>query len=148
MTIATQTYTVNEAGIACSYSFSSSSTSMGAGAGSGSVNVLTSPGCAWTTSSDSTSWLTITGGTSAGTGNGTVSYAATANPGTPSRTGNISLASGGNYAVTQTGASFSPIRVRCGGPTYTPGGREVWASAQSPDYNVTRAAISGPPTLA
>src|SRR5260370_11918105 len=98
LTIAGHTYTVNEAGIGCSYSLSASSASLSAAAGSGSVNVFTSAGCAWTTTSDST-WLTITAG-STGTGNGTVSYAVTTNQG-GSPTGNLST-SGFNFPLPQT----------------------------------------------
>ncbi len=144
MTIATQTFTVNESGITCSYSLSASSISLGAGAGGGSVNVLTSAGCGWTGSSDSTSWLTITSGT-AGTGNGTVSFAVTANPGTTPRTGNLTIG-GQNFAVTQAGASFSAIRVRCGGPQYTDGSGNVWSPDNSANYSATNAAIAGTTT--
>jgi len=146
LTIAGQTFTINEAGIACGYSLSASSVSLGAGAGGGSVNVITSVGCGWTASSDSTSWLTVTAG-SAGTGNGTVSFAVTANLGTASRTGNLTIG-GQNFAVTQSGASFSPIRVRCGGPQYTDGNGNVWSPDNALNYNVTNAAIGNTTTPA
>jgi YVTN family beta-propeller protein len=146
LTIAGQTFTINESGIACGYSLSASSASLGAAAGGGSVNVITSAGCGWTASSDSTSWLTVTAG-SAGTGNGTVSFAVTANPGTASRTGNLTIG-GLNFAVTQAGASFSPIRVRCGGPQYTDGSGNVWSPDNALNYNVTNAAIGNTTTPA
>jgi YVTN family beta-propeller protein len=146
LTIAGLTFTINESGITCGYSLSASSVSLGAGAGGGSVNVITQAGCGWTASSDSTSWLTVTAG-SAGTGNGTVSFAVTANPGTASRTGHLTIG-GQTFTVTQAGASFSPIRVRCGGPQYTDGNGNVWSPDNSPNYNVTNAAIANTTTPA
>jgi YVTN family beta-propeller protein len=146
LTIAGQTFTINESGIACGYSLSASSASLGAAAGGGSVNVITSAGCGWTASSDSTSWLTVTAG-SAGTGNGTVSFAVTANPGTSSRAGNLTIG-GQTFTVTQSGASFSPIRVRCGGPQYTDPSGNVWSPDNAVNYNVTNAAIGNTTTPA
>ncbi|HEY6390811.1 MAG TPA: malectin domain-containing carbohydrate-binding protein [Bryobacteraceae bacterium] len=146
LTVATQTYTINEAGIACGYSLSANSVSLGSGAGGGSVNVLTSAGCGWTATSDS-GWLTVNAGSSAGTGNGTVSFTVTANPGTGSRTGHLTIG-GLTFTVTQAGVSFSPIRVRCGGPQYTDGSGNVWAPDNALNYNVTNAAIGNTNTPA
>jgi len=146
MTIATQTYTVNEAGITCGYSLSANSANLGAGAGGGSVNVLTSAGCGWTAASDS-GWLTVNAGSSAGTGNGTVSFSVTANQGTSARTGHLTIG-GLTFTVTQAGVSFSPIRVRCGGPQYTDPSGNVWAPDNAPNYNVTNAAIGNTATPA
>jgi len=104
LNIAGHTYTVSETGVGCTYSLSTGSASFSSGAGSGSVSVFTAAGCSWTPTSDS-SWLTITVGTS-GTGNGAVSYAVTANPGTGSRTGNLFIGDA-HLVIAQAGAACS-----------------------------------------
>jgi hypothetical protein len=143
LTIGGQTFTINEAALTCSYSLSSSSTSLGSGAGGGSVNILTSGGCGWNATSDS-QWLTITAGFS-GSGNGTVSFAVTANPGTGARTGNLTIG-GQNFAVTQAGEAFTAIRVNCGGPQVTDGNNNVWVAGGEQNYTITTAGISGTTT--
>ena len=142
LTIAAQTFTINEAGLVCSYSLSSSSTSVGSGAGGGSVKITAGGGCGWNVSSDS-QWLSITAPAGlSGSGNGTVSFAVTANQATGSRTGNLTIG-GQNFAVTQAGVAFSAIRVKCGGPQFTDGNGNVWSAGGEPNYNVTTSAISG-----
>jgi len=105
LNIAGHTYTVNEAGAGCSYSLSASIDSLSAGAQTGFVNIFTSASCTWTAMPDST-WLTLTAG-SAGTGNGTASYAVTANPGAGSRTSHLIISGGLSFTVTQAGAACS-----------------------------------------
>ena len=143
LTIAGQTFTINVAGLACSYSLSSSSTSLGSGAGGGSVNLTAAGGCGWNATSDSP-WLSITAGFS-GSGNGTVSFAVTASQSTGPRTGNLTIG-GQNFAVTQAGVAFTPIRVHCGGPQVTDGNGNVWAAGGEQNYNITTASISGTTT--
>ena len=53
------------------------------------VHVTLPTGCAWSAVSNDPAWLTVTGG-STGTGSGTVTYGAAANPGAP-RTGSLSI---------------------------------------------------------
>ena len=60
--------------------------SVPAGGGTGSTGVTSPAGCAWTGVSNSTSWLTVTGGAS-GSGSGTVAFSAAANSSTSPRTG-------------------------------------------------------------
>ena len=139
LTIAGQTFTINESGTACTYSLTASSVNVGSGAGTGSVNINTGSACSWGATSDS-SWLTITAGFS-GTGNGTISYSYAANNSINSRTGNLTIG-GQNYALNQAGASFTPIRVNCGGPQVTDSGGNVWSPDNAPNYNITNAAIA------
>ena len=86
------------------------SATLGAPAGSATVSVGAGSGCAWNAST-STSWITITGGSS-GNGNGQVAYSVTANPGTSTRNGSITIG-GQSFAVTQTGQActfaISPV---------------------------------------
>jgi hypothetical protein len=75
MTIAGQTFTVNQAGPAaptCTYTLSANSASLSAVGGSGSVGVTAPSGCAWTAAT-SASWISVTSGAS-GSGNGTVGF--------------------------------------------------------------------------
>jgi YVTN family beta-propeller protein len=146
LTIAGLTYTVNESGVACSFSLSAPSASLGSGAGGGSVNLTTTTGCAWSATSDS-GWLTLAVGSASGTGSATVSYSVTANPGIASRTGNLTIG-GLNFAVTQTGASFTSIHINCGGPQFTDAGGTVWTADNAANYSVTNATIGNTTTPA
>ncbi|MBK7079804.1 MAG: hypothetical protein IPH55_03335 [Betaproteobacteria bacterium] len=85
------------AGPQCTYALSPTAASPASTGGSATVSVTTQAGCAWTATS-SASWLTISGATS-GTGNGTVSYATSANTGA-ARTATLSIG-GSTVTVTQ-----------------------------------------------
>jgi hypothetical protein len=103
LTIAGRTFTINQ-GADCTISLSSSSATLAVGGGDGTFEVRTAAGCAWTAASGA-SWLAVTAG-AAGSGNGTVRYAAAANSG-PQRTGTIT-AGGQTFTVRQdAGCSFS-----------------------------------------
>ena len=104
LTIAGQTFTVNQAG-SCSSSINPTSQTVGAGSSTAaSVAVTTPAGCAWTATSNA-SWLTITQGAS-GTGNGSVTFTVAATTGSE-RTGTLTIA-GQTHTVTQTsGCTYS-----------------------------------------
>ena len=108
LTIAGQTFTVNQA-TGCSYSIDPVAQSMTAAGGAGtSIAVSTSSGCGWTAASNA-SWLTITSGSS-GTGNGTVGFSAAPNTSGSGRSGTLTIA-GRTFTVLQAGActySISP----------------------------------------
>lgn len=73
MTIAGQTFTVNQAGaVSCAFSISPTRANFSSSGGPGTVAVTAAAGCDWTASS-SESWISITSG-SAGSGNGGVTY--------------------------------------------------------------------------
>jgi hypothetical protein len=67
------------------------------------VSVTTSSGCAWTVASNA-SWITLTSNSSVA-GPRTVNYSVSANSGTTSRTGTMSIA-GKTFTVTQSGSSW------------------------------------------
>jgi len=90
MTIAGQTFTVNQSGNSCSYSLLPTSASFTASGGSNTVNVSAGAGCAWTAVSNA-AWVTITSGAS-GSGNGALDYTVAANPTTSSRQGTMTIA--------------------------------------------------------
>ena len=103
LTIASQTLTVTQSAMSCTYAISPSSNSFGAGAGTGTVNVSAPSGCAWTAASNATSFLSVTSGAS-GSGNGTVNYAVAANTTTSQRNGTLTVA-GQTFTATQSAMS-------------------------------------------
>jgi formylglycine-generating enzyme required for sulfatase activity len=108
LTVTGRTFTVTQAGQACSFSLSTTAASFAAAGGTGSVGVTTAAGCAWSATS-SAGWITITSGAS-GNGNGTVSYSVAANSAS-ARSGTLTVA-GQTVTVSQTGlgcaSSVSP----------------------------------------
>jgi all-beta uncharacterized protein/BACON domain-containing protein len=107
LTIAGQTFTVNQAAPppSCNYSISPLSQRIDLTGGVGSVNVTAPAGCAWTASSNAT-WIVITGGAS-GTGNGTVTFAVSTST-TGNRTGTLTIA-GQTATVVQSQSPLSPL---------------------------------------
>jgi hypothetical protein len=103
LTIAGQTFTVNQAALNCSYSISPSSTSIAAAGGTGSVAVTASAGCSWTAASNA-AWISITSGAS-GSGSGSVGYSVSANT-DGARTGTLTIA-GQTFTVSQAGPGCS-----------------------------------------
>lgn len=99
VTIAGQTFTVNQAAFVapCTYSISPTSQTMPVLGGAGTVTVTTTSACTWTATSNAP-WLTITSGAS-GTGNGTVGFTAAVNI-AGARSGTLTIA-GQTFTVTQ-----------------------------------------------
>jgi len=99
ITIAGQTFTINQAAVApaCTYSIAPTSQSFTALGGAGTVAVTTTSACAWTASSNAT-WLTITSGAT-GTGNGSVGFSVAVNI-AGARSGTLTIA-GQTFTVTQ-----------------------------------------------
>lgn len=91
-----------DCGGTCSFSINPTSASYSAAGGTGSVSVTTQSGCNWTAVNNST-FLTITSGGS-GSGSGTVNYSVSANGGTSSRNGSLTIA-GLTFNVTQSGTT-------------------------------------------
>ena len=103
ITIGSDTFTVNQ-DATCSVAVSPASQSIGISGGTGSVTVTAGAGCGWSVVSNAV-WLTVTSPV-VGSGNGTIAFSASANNGTASRSGTISV--GGQTAtVTQAACSFS-----------------------------------------
>lgn len=89
ITAAGLTYTINQAGAACSYSVNPTSVTVGALAGNYTLQVTTTAGCAWTAISNS--WtLNVTAGAS-GSGSGVVTYAVAPNT-SSARSGTLTVA--------------------------------------------------------
>lgn len=110
-----QTVNVTQAAQNCVYLMAPSSASLPVTAGGGSFQVAT--GCYWSVHS-SVSWITVTAPTGTTLANGTVSYTTAANSCLGTRTGSITVNSGGaslsnpTFTVTQAGSpnnlAFSP----------------------------------------
>ncbi len=97
LTIAGQTFTVNQAA-GCTYSINPTSQSIGNDGGAGKpVAVSAAAGCSWTATSGD-SWITVTTGAT-GSGNGTVRFNVAANNG-KKRTGTLTIA-GRTFTVDQ-----------------------------------------------
>ncbi len=109
LTIAGQTFTVNQAAFVapCTFSISPTSQSVPVTGGSGTVTVTTTTGCAWTATSNAT-WLTITSGAS-GTGSGSVAFSAAVNT-DGARSGTLTIA-GQTFTVNQA-AVVGPLTLQ------------------------------------
>ena len=113
LTIAGETFTVNQAAAPCTYGITPTSQSVGAAGGAGSVALSANGGCAWTATSND-SWITITSGAS-GNGSGSVEFSVTSTSG-PARNGTLTIA-GQTFTVHQAAAppscsySISPTSV-------------------------------------
>jgi|SoiMethySBSTD1v2_1073268.scaffolds.fasta_scaffold00280_9 all-beta uncharacterized protein/BACON domain-containing protein len=103
LTIAGQTFTVNQAAPACSYQINPTSLTVGADPISGLTVGVTAPaGCLWSATSNA-GFLDITGGSS-GNGSGTVTYRVSEYKGSGSRQGTLTIASQ-TFTVTQVQCS-------------------------------------------
>jgi hypothetical protein len=99
-----RTFTVNQAGVGCTYDLTSTSTNVPAAGGDGSFGVTAGTGCTWGAASND-SWITITGGAS-GSGTGTVNFSVASNSSSVTRTGTVTAA-GLTFTLTQNGAPCS-----------------------------------------
>ncbi len=98
LTVAGQTFTVNQDPAPCAFGLVPSSMTFQAAGGSSSVAVNAPGGCNWTAVSND-AFITITSGSS-GSGAGTVNYSVSANPGFTTRMGTMTIA-GLTFTVTQ-----------------------------------------------
>jgi hypothetical protein len=103
LTIAGETFTVEQDGAACTFSLSATNLNIGADTATGSVTVTAPATCAWTAVSNA-AWISVTSGAS-GTGAGTVAFTVAANSGAP-RAGTLTIA-GRTFTVAQEGSSCS-----------------------------------------
>ena len=102
--IGTAVFTVSQAASACSVGLSISLFSAPTEGGQGSIDITAPPGCNWTATS-SVAWITFQSA-AIGAGDGSVTFAAAANPNATTRTGNI-LINNRTVTVTQPGQNCS-----------------------------------------
>lgn len=94
-----QTFTVNQAGVACSYSIGPQLLEFGPSGGLGTINVNAPGGCGWIGSAGS-AWIEVT--SASGSGTGILTYSVTANAAALERNGGVFVA-GHMHTVTQAG---------------------------------------------
>ena len=105
-----QAFTINQAGVACTYSISPTGANHPAGAESGSFSVNAPSGCSWAASTGN-AWIHITSGS--GNGDGTVAYVVEANPVCIARTGAIAVA-GQTFRLDQAARTVAGVvHVNC-----------------------------------
>ena len=104
MTVAGQTFTVNQLGITCTYSNFPSSATNTSGNVTGLVSVVTSGGCTWVVV-NTNGWIAIKSG-AAGTNGGLVRYTVQENRSPSARSAYLTVA-GNPFLVTQLGSPCS-----------------------------------------
>jgi hypothetical protein len=119
LTVAGQTVSVSQQGVACGYAVSPTSASFGAAGGTTSFAVTTLTGCAWTAAA-SAAWVTVTAG-AAGSGSGTVAYSVAANAAAASRAGSVAVG-GQTHTVTQAGLSTCTVALSRDDEVFTAAG--------------------------
>ena len=150
ITVNGQVFTITQEN-GCTYLLSPTNANVPASSGSGSFNVITGPGCQWTSTENET-WVQIT--PVSGVGNGAVTYTFDANIG-PLRTGIITVngqtftlvqANGCTYILAPNSANFSAAG-GTGSFTVTPSDQRcTWTPvSNNPDW-ITVTAGSGPGT--
>jgi hypothetical protein len=107
LTVGSATFTLTQSG-SCTFVASPTSRGINPAGGMASVTVTAGSGCSWT-ATRSGSWITITSGSS-GSGNGTVNYRVSANSGSSSRTGTLTIA-GQPVTITQSAARAPNVPV-------------------------------------
>ena len=135
---------------AATFSVAPGSQSIAAGGGNGpNVMVSTSPGCAWTASSNA-AWITLTSAASA-SGAGTVTYRVAANTG-PDRTGTLTIAgrtftvtqaSGCTYAINPTKQSVNDGESQGGPVTVSAAAGCGWTAASHDSWITITAGATG-----
>ena len=98
------TFTVTQAGQACTYAINPASVSFAANGGGAAIAVTTQTGCSWTTSGNP-AWVTVNSGSS-GSGNGSVSITVAANP-DGARSANLTIATN-TFAIAQAALAGTP----------------------------------------
>lgn len=128
LSIGGRTFTVNQAAAPCTYSLAPASVSIASGASSGTTTVTAQAGCSWTAVTGAPAWLTVTGGAS-GSGGGTVTFSAAANPTITPRSGTIAIA-GQTFTVNQAAVGCTFVIAPTGASiTYAGGGGSTAVTA-------------------
>lgn len=116
MTIAGQTFTVNQAAATCSYSIAPTAAHYTSADSNGNIAVTTGTGCTWASVSND-AWIIINSGLS-GSGNGTVNYTVSTNASISSRTGTLTVATN-TFTVTQDGTAPCTYGITPASASYT-----------------------------
>ena len=92
----------------CPYSLNPTNAMVASGGGTGMVSVMAAVGCSWAATSNATSWLNVTSGTS-GSGSGVVNYSFAANPNPTPRSATITVGAQ-SFILTQAGIAVAGLR--------------------------------------
>ncbi len=92
----------------CPYSLNPANAMVASGGGTGMVSVIAAMGCSWAATSNATSWLNVTSGTS-GSGSGVVNYSFAANPNPTPRSATITVGAQ-SFILTQAGIAVAGLR--------------------------------------
>jgi WD40 repeat protein len=103
LTVAGQTFTINQVTSECTYTVTPTSQYFGSGGGSFNIDIQAMNGCAWNAASDS-SWLSVGAGNNSGSGPGMITAWTSANQSTTPRIGHLNVA-GQIITVTQDGVT-------------------------------------------
>jgi len=144
MTIAGNTFTVNQAAGSGTFTISPTGWNAPGGGGSQVVTVTAAAGCSWSVSNPCTSWLTVSPGS--GTGSGSVTVTAAANNTASTRSCTVTIA-GQVFSVTQptnpvVGPCFVTRQLPAG---YTPGVSLTLTEAAVPSQNTSVYAVEDLP---
>jgi len=133
ITVNGQAFTVTQAPnqTSCNYSLNTPGKSVSEQASSDFFQLTTGAGCAWTATSNATSWLTVNPPTS-GSGSATINYSVTANGGAQ-RVGIITVG-GQTFTVTQ-----APLQASCAF-ALSPGSQLIGVGGGSGSFSVTTGA--------
>ncbi|MBI3654685.1 MAG: BACON domain-containing protein [Acidobacteria bacterium] len=162
MTIAGQTFTVNQSNTACAFTLSATSQLFGYPGGASSVAVSAPTGCNWTAASNDT-WIAINAGAT-GSGNGAVNFTVSQNNRSTNRNGTLTIA-GQTFTVTQLGSTcvtgLSPtsasypssgglgavaVTLPIGCTTYTATTTDAWISPVAAGRKVNYTVAANPDT--
>ncbi len=138
ITIAGQTFTVNQLGAPCTYVLTPSSASFGSGANSGFFGITANAACGWK-ATPQFSWIRITSNP-LGAGNGTVTYEIDANPSSAPRSGMIDV-TGSPFTINQAGIPTAVKLIAFTASAYDAGVLLDWNSGEEVDnlgFNVYR----------
>ncbi len=138
MTIANQTFTVNQSGTPCSYLLTPASVNIGNSANTGSFNITADAACGWKATPQD-SWIRVTSDP-VGDGNGSVSYEVDANPSSISRVGTIDV-TGSTFTVNQAGIPTAVKLIAFKATAYDTGVLLDWNSGEEVDnlgFNIYR----------
>ncbi len=133
VTVGTQTVSITQAGIGCSFAIGGSSITVGALGATGTIGISTSnDNCSWLAVSN-VPWLTITSNPN-GVGSGTVAYTAVSNANVAARSGNLTIA-GITFTVNQSGVIGSLTIMPVQANTAAAGGSgEITITTNAPDF--------------
>ena len=152
LSIAGQTFTINQAAGTVEYMLTPTNAIVGSAACAGVVAITAGSDCSWTATSSAT-WLTITSGSS-GAGPGTLAYAVASNTSNcEARTGSLTIAgktftltqsAGGNgLFITPTNVSVAVAGVATGSVAVTAGAGCNWNASANADWLAITGSTNG-----